>query len=139
MSEDNIQRLLPAEAWALLQREPRAVLIDVRSKLEHDYIGHPTGAVLVMWKDYPDWQENLHFVDDVRAALAASGGDDIDRPLLALCRSGARSLAAAKKLAAAGYRRLYNVEEGFEGDKNAVGHRSTVSGWRFRGLPWEQS
>lgn len=139
MSDDSIESVTPPEAWAILQREPQAVLIDVRSKLEHDYVGHPTGAVLVMWKDYPDWQENPHFVDEVRAALAARGGDDAERPILALCRSGARSLAAARKLAAAGYRHLYNVEEGFEGDKDAAGHRSGVGGWRFHGLPWEQS
>lgn len=138
MSENDIRRVTPPEAWAILQREPRAVLIDVRSRLEHDYIGHPPGALSVMWKDYPDWIENPRFVEEVRAALAATGGDDADRPILAMCRSGVRSLAAAKTLAAAGYRQLYNIEEGFEGDRDAASHRSSVNGWRFHGLPWEQ-
>ncbi|MEQ8663563.1 MAG: rhodanese-like domain-containing protein [Gammaproteobacteria bacterium] len=136
---DDIERITPPAAALILADDPHALLIDVRSRVEFDYVGHPVGAVNVIWKDYPDWQENPRFVDDVRAALAAHGGDDTTRPLLAICRSGARSLAAAKALAAAGYRRLYNVEEGFEGDKDDAGHRRSVSGWLAHGLPWEQT
>jgi rhodanese-related sulfurtransferase len=134
-----INRVTPPTAFGILESDPDAVLIDVRSKVEFDYVGHPRGALHVMWKDYPDWRENPQFVAQVRAALAAHGGDRADRPLLAICRSGARSLAAAKALAAAGYTKLYNVEEGFEGDKDAAGHRCTVGGWRFHGLPWDQT
>jgi len=139
MNEAVIARVTPLEAWDLISREPRAILLDVRSKLEFEYVGHAPNAVLVMWKDYPDWRENPHFVDEVRAALARHGGDALDRPILAMCRSGARSYAAAAALARAGYTRLYNVEQGFEGDKDGAGHRSTVGGWRFHGLPWVQS
>lgn len=137
MAENDIARVDPREASAILEREPGAVLLDVRSKVEFDYVGHPTGALNVPWKEFPDWAENPRFVEEVRAAL---GDDDAPgRPILAICRSGARSMAAAKALSAAGYERLYNVEEGFEGDKDANGHRNTVSGWRFHGLPWEQT
>ncbi len=139
MSEADIKRVDPGEAAQVLAQTDGAILVDVRSKLEFDYIGHPVGAVNVMWKDYPDWQENPNFVAEVKAALAAQGGDDPDRPILAICRSGARSLAAAKALDAAGYRNLYNVEQGFEGDKDAHGHRGTVGGWKAAGLPWEQT
>ncbi|MGE0486759.1 MAG: rhodanese-like domain-containing protein [Gammaproteobacteria bacterium] len=139
MSDDNIKRVTPPEAARVLADDPTAILIDVRSKVEFDYVGHPAGATNVMWKDYPGWQENPAFVDEVRAVLAASGGDQVSRPVLAICRSGARSLAAAKALVAAGYTNLYNVEEGFEGDKDGAGHRRTVSGWLAHGLPWEQT
>ncbi len=139
MSEQDIQRILPGEAARLLADDPRAILIDVRSKVEFDYVGHPLGAVNVMWKDYPDWQENPAFVATVKAELETHGGDDASRPILAICRSGARSMAAARALAAAGYRNLYNVEEGFEGDKDAAGHRGTVGGWKAHGLAWEQT
>lgn len=139
MSDDPIKRITPTAAWQLLKSDPRALLLDVRSKLEYDYIGHPAGALNVRWKEYPDWAENPHFVAQVQAALAAHGGDDPARPILAICRSGVRSLAAAKTLAAAGYTNLTNVEEGFEGDKDALGHRCSVSGWRYHQLPWEQS
>lgn len=139
MSETGIKRITPAEAAAMLAANDKAVLLDVRSKVEFDYVGHPVGAINVMWKDYPEWQENPDFVAQARAALAAAGGDDAARPILAICRSGARSMAAAEKLAAAGYTNLCNVEEGFEGDKDGAGHRGTVSGWKARGLPWEQT
>ena len=139
MNSDPITRVSPLEAWQILEHDPRAVLIDVRSKVEFDYVGHPRNAHHVMWKDYPEWRENPNFIAEVQALLAAQGGDRPDRPILAICRSGARSLAAAKALVAAGYTRLYNVEQGFEGDKDAEGHRCTVGGWRFHQLPWDQT
>lgn len=139
MSDEAIKRVTPPEAARILGADANAVLIDVRSKVEYDYVGHPRGALNVMWKDYPDWRENPNFVAEVKSQLAAHGGDRSDRPILALCRSGVRSMAAAKVLAAAGYTNLYNVEEGFEGDKDAEGHRCSVGGWRFHGLPWDQT
>lgn len=139
MSGSGIRRVDPPAAAAVLDQDSTAVLIDVRSRVEYDYVGHPSGALNVVWKDYPDWQQNPDFVDEVRAALSASGGDAPDRPILAICRSGARSMAAAEVLAAAGYTELYNVEEGFEGDKDEHGHRGKVGGWKFHGLPWEQT
>lgn len=139
MSEADIKRIDPLEAARILADEPRALLIDVRSKVEFDYVGHPAGAHNVIWKDYPAWHENPRFVDEVRALMGTQGGDDGTRPVLAICRSGARSMAAAKALATAGFTNLYNVEEGFEGDKDAAGHRRTTSGWVARGLPWEQT
>ena len=139
MSETGIKRVTPTEAADMLAADDRAVLLDVRSKVEFDYVGHPVGALNVIWKDYPDWAENPEFVAQTQAALAAAGGDDNARPILAICRSGARSMAAAKKLAEAGYTNLCNVEEGFEGDKDGDGHRGTVNGWKARGLAWEQS
>ena len=56
-----------------------------------------------------------------------------------LCRSGGRSHETAAAAAQAGYRDAYNVLEGFEGDRDAGGHRNTTGGWRARGLPWSQS
>lgn len=139
MSDEQIKRMTSAEAWRVVSDDRHAVLLDVRSKVEFDYVGHPAGALNVMWKDYPHWQENPDFVAEVKAALSARGGDTNSRPILAICRSGARSLAAAKALAAAGYTNLTNVEEGFEGDKDAHGHRCSVGGWRYHQLPWEQT
>ncbi len=133
-----IKRIDPLAAKALLDREPDARLIDVRSAVEFEYVGHPVGAIHVPWKDYPDWQENPEFVTAVSAALGVSDNKGHDRPVLLICRSGARSYSAAERLGASGYTQLYNVEEGFEGDKDADRHRGTINGWRFRGLPWEQ-
>jgi rhodanese-related sulfurtransferase len=56
-----------------------------------------------------------------------------------LCRSGARSALAAEMLIKEGYTNVYNILDGFEGDKDESGHRNTINGWRFHDLPWEQS
>lgn len=138
LPDTTIKRIDPLAAKALLDREANARLVDVRSTVEFEYVGHPVGAIHVAWKDYPDWQENPEFVAAVSAALGGSDNDDRDRPILLICRSGARSYSAAERLSENGYTRLYNVEEGFEGDKDADRHRGTINGWRFRGLPWEQ-
>ena len=70
MSDEQIKRVTPRAAWQVLSADTQAVLLDVRSKVEYDYVGHPTGALNIMWKDYPDWQENPRFVAEVGAALA---------------------------------------------------------------------
>ncbi|RME33567.1 MAG: rhodanese-like domain-containing protein [Gammaproteobacteria bacterium] len=133
-----IEQLTPLEAWRRLQEEPEAVLIDVRCHLEHEFVGHPVGAVLVPWKEPPTWQVLPDFPGRVRGSLPPSGLPPEERPLLLICRSGHRSQEAAEALAAAGFRHLANVVEGFEGDRDAEGHRGTLGGWRFHGLPWVQ-
>ena len=132
-----IAELDPQAAHELLASEPEARLIDVRSRVEFEFVGHPIGAVHVPWKEFPDWSENPAFVDEVKTTL----GDALtaDTPLLLICRSGARSMSAARALADAGFTRLYNVAEGFEGDLDDNKHRGNINGWRQRDLPWEQS
>jgi rhodanese-related sulfurtransferase len=130
----SIKSLNPREAWDLLQQHPEAVLLDVRDPVEFSFVGHPTSAVNIPWKLAPDWKPNPHFLDRVRQAVPG-----LETPLFLLCRSGQRSLDAANALAAAGYRNLTNVEEGFEGALDPHKHRGKLGGWRFHGLPWEQS
>jgi rhodanese-related sulfurtransferase len=130
----------PRQAWELLQRHPEAVLLDVRSRMEFEYVGHPVGALHVPWSEFPDWRPDPDFVARVRERLLAlrPGFEPEDVPLVSLCRSGNRSAAAGLALEQAGFRRVYNMREGFEGDRDAQRHRGTVGGWRFHGLPWEQ-
>lgn len=129
-----IKTLNPPQAWESLQANASAVLLDVRDRIEYGFVGHPKGAVNIPWKDAPDWKPNPNFVDEVRQRIA-----NPDTPILLMCRSGQRSLDAAKALAMAGYRDLTNIEEGFEGPLDGEKHRGTVGGWRFHGLPWEQN
>ena len=138
MSEE-ISEVNPIEAAERCRENSDAVIIDVRSQVEHEYVGHPVGALHVAWKEYPDWAENEQFCQQIDAALGRVDETGFNRPLYMLCRSGARSLAAAKKLAAHGYTNVTNIAEGFEGDKDENGHRGTLNGWRFRGLPWQQT
>ncbi len=129
-----IEELNPIQCWRFLQETPAAVIIDVRTAIEHSFVGHPPGAKPIAWKEFPGMKPNFQFVEQVAATVP-----DKNVPLLLLCRSGARSLAAAKVLEDAGYQHLINIKEGFEGDLDKQKHRGTVNGWRFHGLPWIQS
>lgn len=131
---DMIKQLNPKQSWELMKGNDSAVLVDVRTKMEHSFIGHPPGAMHIPWKESPDWQLNPHFVEQVKQLAP-----DPDAPILLLCRSGQRSQDAALALEAAGYRHLVNIVEGFEGPLDEHKHRGTLGGWRFHGLPWEQS
>jgi rhodanese-related sulfurtransferase len=123
--------LLPKEAFELLQAG-EAVLVDVRTKPEWDYVGRAPGSLLIEWQTYPSSLLNPEFLRQLQAQVPK------DKAVMFLCRSGARSNAAAKAAADAGYARAYNVLQGFEGDKDSQGHRGNLGGWRFSGLPWTQ-
>lgn len=129
-----INSMNPKQAWEFLNNNPNAVLLDVRTTIEYGYVGHPVDAVHIPWQDAPDYAMNPRFVAQVEATVG-----ETNRPLLLLCRSGQRSFAAALALAQAGYTNVVNVAEGFEGDLDEYKHRGTRGGWRFHGLPWEQS
>lgn len=141
MSESTVKGLTPEQAWQLLQEDPRAILIDVRSNMEFLFVGHPKGAISVPWIDEPDWIINPHFTAEVRKVLLGgiSCSEDLGcAPVLLICRSGKRSLEAGELLVKNGFKEVFNVEQGFEGELDDTHHRSTVGGWRFAGLPWEQ-
>ncbi len=128
--------LTPAQAWDLLVSDEDALLIDVRTREEWDQIGVPDtsglprDAAFVEWISGPLRVPNAAFLEQATAAGVAPG-----RPLVVLCRSGVRSIAAAEALTAAGYGPAYNVLQGFEGDPGPDGLRGH-SGWRADGLPW---
>jgi rhodanese-related sulfurtransferase len=131
--------LAPQEAFELLERDPDAVLVDVRTRAEWAYVGLPDLAplgrdvVLVEWESFPDHAPNPDFVGDLRRA-----GIRPEAPVAFLCRSGVRSKAAADAATAAGYSAAYNVSGGFEGPPDGDGHRGTTRGWKAAGLPWRQ-
>ena len=125
----------PNEAFELLQLDPNARLVDVRTRAELDWVGRPLVGdgqyVHIEWTRYPGGVPNAEFVDQLKQALPSP-----DTPVLFLCRSAARSKLAAVAAAQAGFEKAYDLLEGFEGDKDGNGHRKTVTGWCFRGLPW---
>lgn len=136
-----VQSLSPLEAWNFIEKNQRAVMIDVRSSMEYLFVGHPRGSVHVPWIDEPDWVVNPHFVTEVRKVMLGGVGMDnhgSDAPVVLICRSGKRSLEAGKLLINKEFIEVYNVSEGFEGELDDSHHRSTLGGWRFHGLPWEQ-
>ncbi len=120
----------PELAWRWVQ-EGRAVLVDVRTDAEREWVGFVPDAFAAAWKQWPGMVPNPDFDAQVKAA-AGSG-----LALLMLCRSGVRSIAAAQRATALGLQ-AYNILEGFEGDPDGHAHRGTLGGWRRRGLPWRQ-
>jgi rhodanese-related sulfurtransferase len=126
----------PVDAHARLKANAQAVLIDVRTQPEWTFVGVPQVDRLIRlsWQVFPTMDINASFASEVEAA-----GLPKDTEIFFICRSGARSASAATVLTKAGYTNCWNVAQGFEGDKDAAGHRSKVNGWKHAGLPWVQS
>ncbi|MGV3743511.1 MAG: rhodanese-like domain-containing protein [Burkholderiaceae bacterium] len=126
--------LTPQEAFLLLQSNPKVKLVDVRTNAERDWVGrvaiNPDQHLAVQWNLYPENKPNPDFMDQLNQLA------DKDDILLFLCRSGVRSRHAATKASSEGYKSCFDILEGFEGDKDADGHRKTVGGWCKAGLPW---
>jgi rhodanese-related sulfurtransferase len=143
VGEVHIESVSVEETWARLKSDAASVLIDVRTIAEWAYVGLPDLSavgkrpVLVEWQGFPDDRLNAAFVDRVVEALEPIGATH-DTELLFICRSGARSLRAARAMAAAGYTRCRNVADGFEGPLDPDRHRGRLAGWKAKGLPWAQ-
>lgn len=130
-----MKHLSPIETEAFLAAHPEALFVDVRMELEYLYVGHPPGIVHVAWYEYPEMQPDVaRFVQQLRR----EAGGALDKPVVLLCRSGTRTLAAGAALEAAGFSQVVNVLHGFEGDPDENFQRGKLNGWRHDGLPWEQ-
>ncbi len=134
-----VENVTPTAAMQALREQPQAQLVDVRTDAEWTYVGVPDLSasgkrpVLIPWQVFPSMQVNQAFMDTLRRAGATP-----DMALYFLCRSGARSTAAAQAALAAGFPHAYNIADGFEGPPDQDGHRGTVAGWKAEGLPWQQ-
>ncbi|MFZ3142255.1 rhodanese-like domain-containing protein [Polaromonas sp.] len=122
--------IAPPLAWQWLQSGD-AVLVDVRTDAEREWVGFVPGAVAVAWKQWPGMALNAGFDEALKAAVPDG------RKVVFLCRSGVRSVAAARRAAELGLD-AYNILEGFEGDADGQAQRGRLGGWRLRGLPWMQ-
>jgi len=129
-----MKHLQPQKAWDYLQQHPDALFVDVRMEIESLYVGRPPGVVNVPWYEYPDLQPDPSKF--VKAVERESSGKE--QPVLLICRSGKRTLDAGHVLEDAGFSEVINIVHGFEGELDEQFRRSTLTGWRFDGLPWEQ-
>ena len=120
----------PVLAWQWAQTG-KARLIDIRTEAERDWVGFVPGVPFVPWKNWPGMAVNTAFDGQLKAAAPPGAC------VLLLCRSGIRSIAAAKRATELGFE-AYNILEGFEGDPDGQAHRGVTGGWRYRGLPWRQ-
>jgi rhodanese-related sulfurtransferase len=129
--------------WQHLASHPGSQLIDVRTRAEWTYVGIPDlgtigkRAVLIEWQAFPDQTVDPRFAERLADELRALDVQ-LDDDLFFICRSGSRSLAAAKAMAAAGYSACHNVAGGFEGALDDERHRGSIGGWKAAGLPWIQ-
>ncbi len=135
------KEIAPKTAWEILQNDAQAMLIDIRSDMEFLFVGHPKDAIHIPWINEPDWVVNRHFVAEVRKLLLGNiicSDKTHCAMVILICRSGNRSHEAGKKLLEDGIKNVYHVNTGFEGELNDEHHRSSINGWRFDGLPWNQ-
>ena len=133
------RNLLPKMAIDRLKENPNAVLIDVRTRAEHKYVGYPENSILIPWFDEPDLKSNSNaFYESVLSELGERK-DIMDTELILICRSGFRSNEALKCLQDKGFNSVSHVASGFEGDLDEDGHRGNLNGWRLDGMPWSQS
>jgi len=133
----------PSESWRVLSGRDQAVLVDVRTRAEWGYVGVPVldtigkNVKLQEWQSFPTMELQVDFADTLQEYLEE---ENIEKSaaIFFLCRSGVRSQGAAIAVSAVGYECCYNVKDGFEGPKDAVGHRGNIAGWKASGLPWQQ-
>lgn len=142
-SPSAIEEVTVQEAWTRLESDPNCLLIDVRTQSEWAFVGLPDlkglgkQPLLMEWSSFPDNRVHQDFAERLSQVLGGAGiGQDAE--LLFLCRSGGRSMMAARAMAAVGYTRCRNVMHGFEGNLDPSRHRGQVDGWKARDLPWSQ-
>jgi rhodanese-related sulfurtransferase len=134
-----VENVAPAQTWEALQADEDAQLVDVRTDVEWTFVGLPDlgsagkQTLLIPWQVYPTMQLNGSFEENLRAA-----GLTAEHKIYFICRSGARSMAAAEAARSAGFPHVFNVADGFEGPPDVEGHRGTTAGWKANGLPWRQ-
>ena len=121
----------PKLAWELFSAG-EALLVDVRTTEERKFVGHVPGSLHVAWASGTNLTRNPRFARELEAKVGKHAN------ILLLCRSGKRSVLAAEVAAKAGFTRVFNVLEGFEGEIDEQQHRGGSDGWRWHGLPWVQ-
>lgn len=133
----------PTRCWEMATGEEAATIVDVRTSAEWAYVGSPLlpegGSALIgqEWQIFPAMAVDPAFADKLEAQFSPLGVDR-NSPICFLCRSGVRSLAAARAMTERGYKKAYNIAGGFEGDPDQDGHRGNINGWKAEGLPWRQ-
>ena len=142
--EPDIPEAAPGDVWKHLEQDAVAQLIDVRTPAEWTFSGHPAlgsigkSVVFAQWSSFPEHETDPLYAEKLEKALSEAGLSK-ETPLFFLCRSGVRSLAAAKAMAARGFTQCHNVTDGFEGPPDAKRRRGNIAGWKASGLDWMQS
>ena len=134
-----VENVAPTQTWEALLSDDGAQLVDVRTDAEWNFVGVPDlsaagkQTVLIPWQLYPSMQRNGGFAENLKHA-----GLRPEQTIYFICRSGVRSMAAAEAARGAGFAKVFNVADGFEGPPDTEGHRGASAGWKAEGLPWRQ-
>ena len=122
--------LTPHEAFQILQANPEALLVDVRTQAELELVGRIPNAFNIEWATYPGMVKNQDFAKQL--------ADNVDKNLMVIfmCRTGGRSHNAAVVAEELGFDKAYNMLEGFEGEANELKQRTMLNGWKHAGLSW---
>ena len=133
-----VEQISPQNAFELLKNQKDSVLVDVRTNEELSFVGIVNASffenriILLPWQTLPQMQINQNFANELTAKI------DKNKEVLFLCRSGARSSQSANLALSLGFKKCYNITNGFEGDLDSKNHRGLVNGWKASNLPWEQ-
>ena len=136
---DSIDSIDSLGCYNALKLNKKAQLVDVRTKPEWEFVGVPDLSIInkitffISWQNFPMMILNEFFEKEILEA-----GLKKDDHLYFLCRSGQRSLHATKYMLSKGYNYCFNIDDGFEGNKDSECHRSKISGWKYSQLPWKQ-
>jgi rhodanese-related sulfurtransferase len=120
----------PREAFVILQENPEALLVDVRTQAELELVGRIPSALNIEWAFYPGMVKNHDFAKQLAEKV------DKNITVIFICRTGGRSHNAAVVAQQLGYSNAYNMLEGFEGEANEFKQRTMINGWKHAGLPW---
>ena len=129
----------PTQAFEMLKADPKAILVDVRTKAEWMFVGYPDikslgkEVFMIQWREFPKMERSVDFIEDLSSKVL-----DKNVAIFFLCRTGGRSQEAAIEMTRIGYSNCYNIAYGFEGELDPRGHRGLVSGWKASKLPWRQ-
>jgi len=141
----SVKQVTPEEAFEELKKDQNAVLVDVRTFEEFNFVGFVNPSdfgnrmILLPWQLYPQMQENAEFASTLAQGLSELGFEDANETkIFFLCRTGGRSNAAAAFSQNCGYKNCFNIISGFEGELNSGNHRGQFNGWKASSLPWRQ-
>ena len=119
-----IKQISSKEITDYLKKNPKCVLLDVRTKEEWNTIGKPDGEKIGLKTHFLSIQFgeerifNENFVQDFKNLNISQ-----DHEILTMCRSGARSQVAAELLTRENYT-CSNISDGFEGNQENVGWKN---------------
>ena len=141
-----IEQINPNNAWKDLRENPNSILVDVRTTIEHKFVGVVNDSklenkmILLEWLIFPLMEENNEFQNQIEESLNSIFKENIkETKLYFLCKTGVRSNMAAQFMSNLGYKNCYNIINGFEGDYNEKQQRGFVNGWKANNLPWIQN